>query len=444
MDKILQSREHIISMLEKGELREGEKLPGARDIASTLKISLLIVQSAISTLVHDGILETVPRQGTFVHKDWRKRILHRNFVFFSRHFSWIPALENVLESEIPELKLAKEFENGIFEMRTTLTLQRNVKNYMDLSELFDEAFPDKSIFFKEPFKAFRQNGALYGIPFIFSPRVLFYNPEFLKKHGCPEPESGWTWKDFITKIKFLRKKLPPEQVCDWQFVPSYWMNFIFMAGGSLLSPGTDDPVQIDSAATMNGMRMIVELRDAINPPDPKMSLYPSEFFKGNSAFMLMPREELPRLDSFGMNSWKTVALPFSESGFNTSAQATDLICIRKECADKDIALRLIRLMLSEKVQDIVGGSRYGIPVLRSSALKSINMNNPSDRLFYDEISNTRADYNMFSTEIMNLVQYGIDDICCDPSNYEKDMKELAGSIRTLIKIQGKMRMNQWI
>lgn len=65
-DKITEVREHILGGLESGELAGGDKLPGAREFSERIGVSLAIVQSAFTSLVREGILESVSRSGTFV------------------------------------------------------------------------------------------------------------------------------------------------------------------------------------------------------------------------------------------------------------------------------------------------------------------------------------------------------------------------------------------
>ena len=49
--------------MESGELAGGDKLPGAREFTERIGVSLAIVQSAFTSLVREGILESVSRSG---------------------------------------------------------------------------------------------------------------------------------------------------------------------------------------------------------------------------------------------------------------------------------------------------------------------------------------------------------------------------------------------
>lgn len=56
----------ILDLIETGELAVGERAPSEREIAADLDISRMTARAAISKLVTDGYLHTVPGKGTFV------------------------------------------------------------------------------------------------------------------------------------------------------------------------------------------------------------------------------------------------------------------------------------------------------------------------------------------------------------------------------------------
>ena len=77
-EKKSSARNYILRQLEDGTLKAGEKLSGAREIARLTGRPLPAVQSEIELLAQEGVLETVPRRGTFVSLKWDSRILRRN------------------------------------------------------------------------------------------------------------------------------------------------------------------------------------------------------------------------------------------------------------------------------------------------------------------------------------------------------------------------------
>lgn len=62
----LQLSDAILSLIKKGELRSGQKLPGSREVAALLKINRITVAKAYGELQTQGWLETLMGSGTFV------------------------------------------------------------------------------------------------------------------------------------------------------------------------------------------------------------------------------------------------------------------------------------------------------------------------------------------------------------------------------------------
>ncbi len=60
---------NVRRLLARGELRRGEKLPSARDLAGTLSVNPNTVVHAYRQLEAEGILETRRGLGTFVRED---------------------------------------------------------------------------------------------------------------------------------------------------------------------------------------------------------------------------------------------------------------------------------------------------------------------------------------------------------------------------------------
>lgn len=64
----VQLREHLLDLIERGELAPGEKLLRERELAAQHGVSLAPVRQAILDLVKDGYLERVQGRGTFVRE----------------------------------------------------------------------------------------------------------------------------------------------------------------------------------------------------------------------------------------------------------------------------------------------------------------------------------------------------------------------------------------
>ena len=437
--KVSQVLDHITKQLESGKLKSGDKLPGARDIARELKISFAKVQQSIELLVNEGILESIPRKGTFVQQKWHERILQCNMSLFAgpERLPWLPGFKDALANELPELRVSRAFPRSTFEVRTTWTVQSEHDSYMDLSEVLNECYPDKTEFFTHPFKTFRIGGKLCGIPIIFSPRVVFYNMDILKKANCKAPANNWTWNDLMSCIHRIKETLPDTNIINWNPGPHLFMNVIFRAGGALLSSDRNAPVMIDHPRTKYGIKLFRELRDAIGfkIPEDYSRIREENFMNGKMAFMVSAREELPLIEKAGLKNWGTAPLPHIEGGLDITAQATDLLCVRKSCTDMNAVTKLVKLMLSEEFQDYIAKLKYGIPIRKSSAMKSINIEDPRDFLFITEAPKITAEYNIDSPELAMMIKNGIGQILESDADIDASTGRLADAVRTFLSIR---------
>ncbi len=436
-DLITTVRNHILDRLEGGDLETGAKLSGSRDLARETGISVPTVQNALETLVREGILETVSRRGTFIRAEWESRLVPNSMLAgFSGHGHFRNEFCRQIKTEIPELWLSKRLKHAIFEIRPTHYVQSHCMEYLDLSELFEQNFPNQDEFFMKPFESFRISGRLVGVPLLFSPRVIFYNPSLLRLAGCRMPGVGWTWDDFIGCVRNLRQIIPPGAIFNWYSGIHVWMNFVARTGGCLINPEAGDPIQIDSAATRRGLRLFRELRhelwgDEFYWPD----RHAEAFLNGRAAMMISQREFMPMIVESGLKDWNTAPLPLIPDGQDVNVQATDLLCIRRECLDLPLAGKLLRFLLSEAFQNRIADFKYGIPIRKNAAGRTIDFNDPRDMLFFNEIPKMYPHYNIESVDLFNIISQGIARLLASDEDIDAGTAEIADMARTYLKIK---------
>lgn len=445
-DKLSLAREFLLDGIESGRFRTGEKLPGARDLAAELGVSFLVFQHAVSSLEQDGVLECVPRRGAYVRQGWEDRLLRNHVLILSeeQECGWLPELRAAMAEKLPELRIARRFRRGMFELRVTLFLQEHRDEYMDLAPLMPEAVADENRFFRQPFHGFREpDGRLFGIPFIFSPRVMFFNRRMLAECGLAEPAENWPWEEFLDYVRILRKRYEADRVLNYSTQPFFWMNFIFRAGGKLINRNSDGScsVCIDTPETIRGIGCMQELRRALfgNLPHRHNRLAKSYFQDGKMALAVADREFYSRVRRAGFQDWSALPLPQIPDGSCLTAQATDLICVRRECADNALARKYIRFLLGEQMQNFIGGERYGIPILKSAAEASIDRNDPRDLLFRREMETISAEYNVDSPTVSSVIHGGIARIIASDEPPEPAAVRLASAIRTVLEIRNELQ-----
>ena len=262
-DKLQGAREYILRKIEDGSLPGGTKLPAAREYAGKCGVSLAIMQMAFTSLTSDGILHSVPRQGTYVREDWRNRILPGSFQTFRP--VWKEVLGDLIARDLPNVRVCDKFKKGMYEIVTTWTAQFRQEEYLDLAGFLEEVYPDRSDFFMSQFhSACSREGRLYGIPLIFSPWVIACNVDMIRAAGAEVPQPGWLWEDFLTLVRRLRKIYSADQTLSLLPLSSLWVNLLFRSGGAIIVRENGKyEVRLDDPRTLNGFRRIFELQQLL-------------------------------------------------------------------------------------------------------------------------------------------------------------------------------------
>lgn len=430
IDKNLEIRNRLLDRIESGEWKTGDKLPGARTLAREVGCCFTHLQSVIESLVQQGILLSIPRNGTFVRENWEKRLIQKSFLLYESKF--IDDLRQELAPltrNNPALWVTSKSHRAIYEIRVSHYLLGHHAEYMDLTPIFDRLFPDPDLFFTPLLDAFRINGKLYGIPLLFSPRIIVFNRRIFAENNVPFPRRNWSWEEFMQCVWTLRQKLPAEKAFLFTASPFQFTTIAARFGGNFFDFTREDPVTLDSPELLRALDCFLELRDILGPARREMP--PHE-----TALHITTRQQLHRhLPPGTEQELAAVELPLPEGGSDVNVPGVELLCIRQECADLELAEQLIQSVLSEEFQNHLGAIRNGIPLLRSAAARSLDPTDPLDAVFLQELSKPVAMYNIRWLKLYNIISRAILHISSTPRpEAETLMHELAGTIRFLLRI----------
>ncbi len=426
-DKLQIAREEILQRIESGELPGGVKLPAAREFAATLGSSFAVTQLAFHSLTRDGILRAVPRQGTYVREDWRERILPGSFRVFRP--MWNEIIRTHLIPGCPEIRVSERFHRGTYEIRSSWDAHRRQDDYLDLTGFFEEAWPDRRDFFMERFQPYQvQNGRCFGIPLIFSPWVIACNVRVFEAAKVELPQPGWSWEEFLETLRRLRRHSAPNGFFH-PASPNFYLGVLARSGGAIVSrEGREFRLRLDDPRTLDGFRRLKELRE-VTGDSPGGHAYDC-FRAGNLAMLAASREDICFDETF---PWSCVPLPVIPGGADLTWQAGELLCIRRQVNDFDEVARVIRTLLGTEVQNHLADACYGIPIRRSSAIRSFREDDPRDRIFFSEMTKIAPDCQFAWPEIYRLVLVGLGKIWWENADPETVIRELAPALRTIIR-----------
>lgn len=431
-DKLQGAREYILRKIEDGSLPGGTKLPAAREYAGKCGVSLAIMQMAFTSLTSDGILHSVPRQGTYVREDWRDRILPGSFQTFRS--AWKEVLGDLLARDLPEVRVCDRFKNGMYEIVNTWTAQFRQEEYLDLADFLEEVYPDRGDFFLSQFhSACSRGGRLYGIPLIFSPWVIACNVDMIRAAGAEVPQPGWLWEDLLSLVRQLRKVYSADQTLSLWPLSSLWVNFLFRSGGAIIVRENGEyEVRLDDPRTLNGFRRIFELQRLLGREKDVLTYNQAKqrFLEGASALFGATREDMNFQSPM---NWTCVPLPIVPGGSDRQRQAADLFCVRRQVNNFDEVKAMIRLLLSSEVQERLGRIRYGIPIRRSAAIRSIDEEDPRDSVFFSEMARIAPDCTLAWPELYRMVFRCADRMWEEQLDPAEVLPELAAAMRVFIR-----------
>lgn len=431
-DKLQSAREYILRKIEDGTLPGGAKLPAAREYAGECGVSLAIMQMAFTSLTGDGILHSVPRQGTYVREDWRDRILPGSFQTFRS--AWKEVLGDLLARDLPEVRVCDRFKNGMYEIVNTWTAQFRQEEYLDLADFLEEVYPDRGDFFLSQFhSACSRGGRLYGIPLIFSPWVIACNVDMIRAAGAEVPQPGWLWEDLLSLVRQLRKVYSADQTLSLWPLSSLWVNFLFRSGGAIIVRENGEyEVRLDDPRTLNGFRRIFELQRLLGREQDVLTYNQAKqrFLEGASALFGATREDMNFQSPM---NWTCVPLPIVPGGSDRQRQAADLFCVRRQVNNFDEVKAMIRLLLSSEVQERLGRIRYGIPIRRSAAIRSIDEEDPRDSVFFSEMARIAPDCTLAWPELYRMVFRCADRMWEEQLDPAEVLPELAAAMRVFIR-----------
>ena len=371
-DKQREFRDFILRKIRDGVYPGGSKLPGSRELVEPSGCAFTIVQAVLNSLVREGILYTVLRQGTYVRKDWNQRILPENLRVFCPF--WEEVLSEKLPSVLPQLRPTEAFQNGAFEIRFTNEAIQHQQEYQDLSEFVEELYPNGQGLFQTRINEYRDlNGKLFGLPLIFSPWIVCCNQDIIREGGGWLPSESWDWEEFLELIRTLRKKLPPEKV----FAPfgqlASLLTLYFHLGGETWDR---EHVKIKTPESLLAIRELQKLYRISGAP------LEAHIRPGLAAITLCTRSDIKNGNIENQNF---LPLPRVAKVPQRTLMGGSLLCVRRMVSDFDLVRKLVSFLLSDEFQLELCRARYGFPIRKQVAAEFMEANDQLDRLLMSEM-----------------------------------------------------------
>ncbi len=426
--------DYILTMIE-NELGPGSKLPGARKIGERFSCSLPKVQAVLDSLEQSRVVESRERSGTYVREDYYNNILPKNIVCSKFITAISDDDKKRLRQEFPDMHLSEKFSKGGVEIISSFSILTRQNDYQDLSSVFSECFPDSQAeFYMEAIKPFIIDGKLCAVPVIFSPQLLWYNPEIFNKAETPLPSNNWGESEFFTAIRTLHRSIAGRRIINYSPRFHSWIGFVLASGGILFDKNMPDPVLADSLQTLGACLKYVNLLRELDLVEDYDDTPARSFAQGKLAMFCGFRQSSYVFREHGIN-FTPQAVYMPNLGSRENHQGAALIAFRKGLFDKEKIKRMLNFWLSDSIQESLGKSGYGIPFRRSSAQKTLDPTATPDKYFLEKLPPLSSNYHIYSEELGSVLSRSSHLLNVQrPENVPHFLHELATTMRFLYKI----------
>ena len=376
--------DYILTMIEQ-ELAPGRKLPGARRIADKFSCSLPKVQAVLDLLEQSGVVESRERSGTYVRNGYKENILPKNIAVdgcvFEALSGSLPEFHNIFSG----FHLSDVFTCGAVEILPALKVVRRRECYQDITGVFKFALAEKTeSFFMESAQPFIFDGRVFAVPLLFSPQLLWFNPEIFDAASVPHPESGWGESDFFAAMRSLNRSMDGRNIINYSPAFENWIGFILSAGAMLYDLRRRDPSAADSLPTIGACLRYVNLLRELDLVENFSEKPEEQFADGKLAMYVGSLHSKKLFEKYGMKFVPgMVGMP--DLGGRERFFDAFVIAFRKDFPDQKMILRLLDFFFSEDVQLAMGKAGCGVPFLRSAADKIFDFSGNRNKSLIDKL-----------------------------------------------------------
>lgn len=376
--------------------RYTEKLPSERAFAEIYKTTNVTTGKALNLLREKNLIIREKGKGSFVNPDYLKGA-EVSFMLSAKDI-YDTIIEAMKESR-PTLK-CRNAQGGSKLQRLrdsdisvqVSTFPASYERYFSpLPRDYIDEFKRKNTYYSQALEIHRGDSLYYGLPLMFSPFVLVYNKALLREVARRDRVDTLTHADLLDLESRLQKENGRFLFSSEMFRPSIVMSYIF-PGPAEIGESNVTPTKTTAARISQGLKAM----DALHRRGIEAG---ADFLNGDVLFSFMCRQGLVKLHEREAGfPWDICPLPIDVGGFRPVA--SESIFISNHSARQDLLLELASFFLSERVQNLVAERKYGIPMLKPSALDSLKNVGYRDDIFFTEIEKCAFKYDFLENNLI--------------------------------------------
>lgn len=372
------------------------KLPSEMSFARIYGTTNITAGRALNHLRDESVVVREKGKGTFVNPDFLKgeEVTYR----FHRKDIYQDVLR-ALNDLLPNVKWKKAQGETKVESLRDSDISVQVTNFPAPYEKFFTPLPRGFVeerererrYYRQPFEIHRGDSLYYGIPVIFSPFALVYNKKLLRDLGERDLPTTLRHEDMRRFESRLQEKNDQFLIVSDAFKHSTVMSHIFPSA-SAEGERNAVPARTTPVAISKGLKKMDALfRRGIEAG--------ANFTDGNVLFSYACRQRASTLSDKQLDfPWDVCPLPSDVGGFRTVA--SESVMISATAARPDFITDVAKRFLSEEVQSVFAREQYGIPVLKSAAIDSLQDVGYRDDIFLTEARKAVFKYDFLPNSLL--------------------------------------------
>lgn len=372
--------------------RYENRLPSEKAIAELYHTSPVTAAKSLNLLRDRRVVTRVSGKGSFVNRAGMRRIkLHL-------------ALPEDIQTEISEaleqrfgdaVELSSDYCEGFWNeydmfFRTAYVPFECGLKLSPLPGSFLEYVYDSN-YYGKAFGAHFYHGRYYGVPYITSPVLLAVNLDLLDRIGMSLPRCGFDpagLAELRSKLEQCKGNLFDTEVYN----KSLLLSFMF----ARLEVDTDAELTDMTRHSRAEWEKILKDFDTLVSPDIAVQ---ANFNHGDTLFRLMARQDIVKnCDKFKFD-WDIAPLPFGDK--SPATLAGEYIMISNSSSNPSLCHEVAEFFLNKQIQDVFARHRYGLPVLKSAALASMDTSKYRDDLFFTGAEHSVYRYHLMDKAFLN-------------------------------------------
>jgi DNA-binding transcriptional regulator YhcF (GntR family) len=376
--------------------RYTDKLPSEKEMAKIYNTSPVTAAKILNRLKDKNIVKRIGGRGTFINHEG----LHRKVKIR------LPFSDEILEEIRLELKnsfpeISFEFirmSGGVGDNLESVDISYLTSYFPDSYDKYFSPLPEDMLYdflddgkyYSNVFAAHKYNNSYFGIPYSASPCVLIGNKELLGKYL--DKDSGKCVS--LDELSIINNRLKNENIALFDcraFRKGTVLDFIF-------SSIPEEELERMNVSGVSLEKMDGALNDFYSVYSDSISKGAS-FMKGEAVFARFCRQSLGR--NFNLNDFSWDLFPLSFGVSRSDILASEALFVSVDTSNQEKLFEICRAFLEPGIQNIIGRHKYGLPVLKSAALESLDSSEFRDDVFFNEMKNVVFNYELFEKPLMN-------------------------------------------